>query len=102
MTGAILVAGIVLALVGVAIHYLGADAVHKVLPPAVTGAVVMLIGFNLAPVATQTYMPSDPWVAILTMTAVILMAVGLRGFFGRIAVFLGADLRLPPVVALRR
>ena len=89
VTGAILVAGIVLALVGVAIHYLGADAVHKVLPPAVTGAVVMLIGFNLAPVATQTYMPSDPWVAIITMTAVILMAVGLRGFFGRIAVFLG-------------
>jgi uracil-xanthine permease len=89
VTGAILVAGIVLALVGVAIHYLGAEAVHKVLPPAVTGAVVMLIGFNLAPVATETYMPSDPWVAIITMTAVILMAVGLRGFFGRIAVFLG-------------
>ena len=39
----------------------------------------MLIGFNLAPVATQTYMPSDPWIAILTMTAVILMAVGLQG-----------------------
>jgi uracil-xanthine permease len=89
VTGAILVAGIVLALVGVAIHYLGAEAVHKVLPPAVTGAVVMLICFNLAPVATETYMPSDPWVAIITMTAVILMAVGLRGFFGRIAVFLG-------------
>ncbi len=89
VTGAILVAGIVLGLVGVAIHFLGAAAVHKVLPPAVTGAVVMLIGFNLAPVATKTYMPSDPWVAIITMTAVILMAVGLRGFFGRIAVFLG-------------
>jgi xanthine/uracil permease len=49
----------------------------------------MLIGFNLAPVATQTYMPSDPWVALITMTAVILMAVGLRGFAGRIAIFLG-------------
>ena len=34
-------------------------------------------------------MPSDPWVAIITMTAVILMAVGFRGFLGRIAVFLG-------------
>jgi uracil-xanthine permease len=89
VTGAILVAGIVLAIVGVIIHYLGAEAVHKVLPPAVTGAVVMLIGFNLAPVATQTYMPSDPWIAILTMTAVILMAVGFKGFLGRIAVFLG-------------
>ncbi len=89
VTGAILVAGVALALVGVVIHVLGADAVNKVLPPVVTGAVVMLIGFNLAPVATGTYMPADPWVAIITMTAVILMAVGLRGFFGRIAVFLG-------------
>ncbi len=89
VTGAILVAGAVLALVGVVIHILGADAVNKVLPPVVTGAVVMLIGFNLAPVATGTYMPSDPWIAILTMLAVILMAVGFRGFIGRIAVFLG-------------
>ena len=89
VTGAILVAGIVLAAVGVVIHVLGADAVNKVLPPVVTGAVVMLIGFNLAPVATGTYMPSDPWIAMLTMLAVILMAVGFRGFLGRIAVFLG-------------
>ena len=89
VTGAILVAGIVLAIVGVIIHFLGAGSVNKVLPPAVTGAVVMLIGFNLAPVATKTYMPSDPWVAILTMVAVILMAVGLKGFLGRIAVFMG-------------
>lgn len=89
VTGAILVAGVVLALVGVVIHYLGAGVVNAVLPPVVTGAVVMLIGFNLAPVATKTYMPSDPWVAIITMTAVILMAVGLRGFLGRIAIFLG-------------
>lgn len=89
VTGAILVAGVILALVGVAIHYLGANAVNAVLPPVVTGAVVMLIGFNLAPVATKTYMPSDPWVAIITMTGVILMAVGFRGFIGRIAIFLG-------------
>ncbi|HSS68900.1 MAG TPA: solute carrier family 23 protein, partial [Nocardioidaceae bacterium] len=89
VTGAIFVAGAVLAAVGVIIHYLGAHVVNVVLPPIVTGAVVMLIGFNLAPVATNTYMPSDPWVAIITMTAVILMAVGLRGFLGRIAIFLG-------------
>ena len=89
VTGAILVSGVVLALVGVVIHFLGAEAVNKVLPPVVTGAVVMLIGFNLAGVATDTYMPADPWIAIITMTAVILMAVGLRGFAGRIAVLLG-------------
>jgi uracil-xanthine permease len=89
VTGAILVAGLVLALVGVAIHYFGSDSVNAVLPPVVTGAVVMLIGFNLAPVATNVYMPSDPWIALLTMTAVILMAVGFKGFLGRIAIFLG-------------
>lgn len=89
VTGAILVAGVVLAVVGVVIHVLGPGSVNAVLPPVVTGAVVMLIGFNLAPVATKTYMPSDPWVAIITMTVVIVMAVGLRGFLGRIAIFLG-------------
>ena len=89
VTGAILIAGLVLAAVGVIIHFLGPAAVNAVLPPVVTGAVVMLIGFNLAPVAALTYMPSDPWIAIITMTAVILMAVGFRGFLGRIAIFLG-------------
>ncbi|NPC95981.1 uracil-xanthine permease family protein [Nocardioides sp. zg-DK7169] len=89
VTGAILVAGVVLALVGLVIHYFGARVVNAVLPPVVTGAVVLLIGFNLAPVATGVYMPADPWVAIITMTAVIVMAVGLRGFVGRIAIFLG-------------
>jgi len=89
VTGAILVAGVVLAIVGLIIHFLGSGVVNAVLPPVVTGAVVMLIGFNLAPVATLTYMPSDPWVAIITMTGVIVMAVGLRGFAGRIAIFLG-------------
>jgi len=89
VTGAVLVAGVVLALVGVLIHFAGTAALHKVLPPVVTGAVVMLIGFNLAPVVATVYWPQDQWVALLTMTAVILMAVGLRGFFGRIAIFLG-------------
>ena len=89
VTGAILVSGLVLALIGVFIHVAGTRLVNAVLPPVVTGGVVMLIGFNLAPVATTTYMPADYWVALVTMTAVILMAVGLRGFAGRIAIFLG-------------
>jgi uracil-xanthine permease len=89
VTGAILVAGAVLAVIGVLIHFLGSGVLHKVLPPVVTGAVVMLIGFNLAPVVANIYWPQDQWVALLTMTVVILMAVGLRGFFGRIAIFLG-------------
>ena len=89
VTGAILVAGLVLAACGVAIHYLGSRVLHAVLPPVVTGAVVMLIGFNLAPVVASIYWPQDQWVALLTMLVVMAMAVGFRGFLGRIAIFLG-------------
>jgi uracil-xanthine permease len=89
VTGAILIAGAVLALIGVLIHFLGSGVLHRVLPPVVTGAVVMLIGFNLAPVVANIYWPQDQWIALIVMTAVILMAVGLRGFLGRIAIFLG-------------
>ncbi|MDQ3094991.1 MAG: nitrate reductase, partial [Actinomycetota bacterium] len=89
VTGAILVAGVVLALVGVLIHFLGTHVLHAVLPPVVTGAVVMLIGFNLAPVVADIYWPQDQWVALITMTFVIVVAVGVRGFLGRIAIFLG-------------
>ena len=89
VTGAILVAGVILALVGLVVHFVGSAVIYRVLPPVVTGAVVMLIGFNLAPVVANIYWPQDQWVALLVMVAVIAMSVGLRGFAGRIAIFLG-------------
>lgn len=88
VTGAILVAGVVLALVGLLVHFVGGTAIRKVLPPVVSGAVVMLIGFNLAPVVAGTYWPQDPGVALLTMVFTIVAAVAFRGFWSRIAVFL--------------
>ncbi len=88
VTGAIMVAGIVLALVGVLIHFAGAGLIHKILPPAVTGAVVMLIGFNLAPVVAGVYWPEDQWIALITATFLVVVAVMARGFISRIAVFL--------------
>jgi uracil-xanthine permease len=88
VTGAIMVAGIVLLLVGVLVHFSGSGLIHKVLPPAVTGAVVMLIGFNLAPVVAGIYWPQDQWVALLTATFMVCAAVLFPGFWSRIAVFL--------------
>jgi uracil-xanthine permease len=88
VTGAILVAGVVLALIGLVIHFAGSRVVYAVLPPAVTGAVVMLIGFNLAPVVASVYWPQDEGVAILTMIFVIVVSLATRGFISRIAVFL--------------
>jgi len=88
VTGAIMVAGLVLLLVGIIVHFGGSGIIHKILPPAVTGAVVMLIGFNLAPVVAGIYWPQDQWVALLTATFMICAAVLLPGFWARIAVFL--------------
>ena len=64
VTGAIMIAGLLLA------------------------AVVMLIGFNLAPVVAGVYWPQDQWVALSTMIFTIVCAVAFRGFISRIAVFL--------------
>ncbi|MDN5894778.1 MAG: nitrate reductase [Nocardioides sp.] len=89
VTGAILIAGVVLALVGVLVHFAGAGVIKAVLPPAVTGAVVMLIGFNLAPVVANTYWPQDQWVALLTAAFVVFATVRFPGFWARISIFLG-------------
>ncbi|WP_457206464.1 uracil-xanthine permease family protein [Nocardioides sp. P5_C9_2] len=88
VTGAILVGGLVLALVGLLVHVAGARWIHRILPPAVTGAVVMLIGFNLAPVVAGIYWPQDQWIALLTAAFMVFAAVMLPGFWSRIAVFL--------------
>jgi uracil-xanthine permease len=88
VTGSIMVAGLVLLAVGIFVHFAGSGLIHKVLPPAVTGAVVMLIGFNLAPVVAGIYWPQDQWVALLTATFMVCAAVLLPGFWARIAVLL--------------
>jgi uracil-xanthine permease len=89
VVGAILVSGVVLALVGLLINALGPRAINAVLPPAVTGAVVIIIGFNLAPVVANTYWPQDQWVGLATMIFVILASLLLRGFWARISILLG-------------
>ncbi|GAA4230460.1 solute carrier family 23 protein [Actinomadura meridiana] len=88
VTGAILVAGAVLTVVGVLVHVVGGDVVHRVFPPVVTGAVVMLIGFNLAPVVATVYWPQDQWVALATLGFAVFCTVLPRGFWSRIAVLL--------------
>jgi len=89
VTGSILVAGLVLAAAGIAIQLLGIRVLQAIFPPAVTGAVVMLIGFGLAFVVADFYWWRDQWVALITMTAVFVMTVVLRGFMARIAILLG-------------
>lgn len=88
VTGAMLWVGLALFIVGIIISAAGARVIHRALPPVVTGAVVMLIGFNLAPVVANTYWPQDQWIGLFVMLVVVVLSVGVRGFIGRIAIFL--------------
>ncbi len=87
VTGAMFWVGVALLVVGIIIQAAGARVIHKALPPVVTGAVVMLIGFNLAPVVAGVYWPQDQWVGFIVMLVVVVLSVGVRGFIGRIAIF---------------
>ncbi|MEO3869164.1 solute carrier family 23 protein [Nonomuraea sp. B12E4] len=89
VTGAVLVAGFVLALAGLAIHFLGVQIIHRIFPPVVTGAVVMLIGFGLAYVVADVYWSQDHWVALITMIVTFLVIVLFKGFVGRVGVLVG-------------
>jgi NCS2 family nucleobase:cation symporter-2 len=62
--------------------------IDKLMPPVVAGAIVALIGFNLAPVAWDNF-EQQPVTASITLVAVILFSVLFRGFLGRISIFLG-------------
>ncbi|MGW0615719.1 uracil-xanthine permease family protein [Streptomyces sp. NPDC002788] len=87
--GAIAVSGLVMAGIGLLVHAVGPQLIHKLFPPAVSGAVVLLIGFNLAPVVAHTYWPQDQWVALATTLVVIAASALLRGVWARIAIFVG-------------
>ena len=108
-TGALFFVGVALLLVGLAIHTLGARFMHRLMPPAVTGAVIMLIGFNLAPVVATVYWPQDQWIALIVMLFVVTVSVASRGFLSRISIFAAvvvgyvlswlADVGLGPITA---
>src|SRR5664279_2080394 len=86
--GGILVCGAVLFVIGLIVNKWGSGWINVLMPPAVTGAVVALIGLNLAPVAWSSF-KGQPWTATITLTVIILSTVLLRGFFGRIAILIG-------------
>ena len=86
--GGIVAAGVLLALVGVLVQALGTGFVEYLLPPVVTGAIVVLIGLNLAPVA-RTGFEADPLVALVTLLVVVVVTVASRGLLGRLSIVLG-------------
>src|SRR5690606_26222453 len=84
----IVIVGIMLALVGLLVQWLGMGWVDALMPPVVAGAIVALIGFNLAPVAKNNFLES-PVTAVATLGAVILTTVLFRGMIARLSIFIG-------------
>lgn len=58
------------------------------MPPMVTGAIVALIGLNLAPAAWNN-VKEAPVTALATLLAVVLCTVLFRGLLGRLSILLG-------------
>ena len=87
--GGVILAGVLLIVIGVAVNLAGATWIEKAMPPVVTGAIVALIGLNLAGAARNQW-ETSPWTALVTLSAVLLSMVFFTGFLGRIAILVGA------------
>lgn len=84
----ILCAAVVYAVIGLIVVLSGADWIEVIMPPVVTGAVVMVIGLNLANVAGGMFMSDWP-LAVITLLAAVLIAVYTRGFPRMLPILLG-------------
>jgi uracil-xanthine permease len=87
----IIAAGVVYALIGLAVMLVGYGFIDRLMPPVVTGSVVAVIGLNLAPIAVKGISGSalETWIGIATIVAVGLIAVRARGLARRLPVLLG-------------
>ncbi|ROR72621.1 uracil-xanthine permease family protein [Bogoriella caseilytica] len=86
--GGIIAVGVMLVVVGVIVHVAGSRWIDIIMPPVVTGAIVALIGLNLAPAAWNNVQESGLTAAV-TVTAILLCGVLFRGFLGRLSILLG-------------
>lgn len=87
----ILCAGIVYALIALVVMRTGVGWIEALMPPVVTGAVVMVIGLGLAGVAQGNFM-ANPQLALITLAAALLIAVYTRGFLALLPILLGASI----------
>ena len=86
--GGIIAAGASLALIGVIVHFAGTSWIDRLMPPIVTGAIVSLIGFNLAPSAWNN-VKTAPVTALVTIVSILLITVLFKGIIGRLSILIG-------------
>ena len=92
--GGIIAAGMAYMLIGMGVVLAGHAWVERLMPPVVTGAVVAVIGLNLAPIAIKSVSGSvfNIGIALTTVAMIGLLAVFAPGFWRRIPILIGGIL----------
>ncbi|MBK4736301.1 solute carrier family 23 protein [Noviherbaspirillum pedocola] len=92
--GGIIACGAVYALIGLIVIGIGTRWIEALMPPVVTGAVVAVIGLNLAPIAVKSVSGAsfDSWMALVTVLCVAAVAVFTRGMLQRLPILIGVVL----------
>ena len=89
--GGIIACGVVYTVIGLIVMAAGTGWIEKLMPPVVTGAVVAVIGLNLAgiPIKNMAPTPFDAWMQALTFVCVGAVAVYTRGMTQRLLILVG-------------
>ena len=89
--GGIVACGVVYILIGALVQAIGTGWIERFMPPVVTGAVVAVIGLNLAGVPVKNMAASnfDSWMQAVTFLCVGLVAVFTRGMLQRLLILVG-------------
>jgi putative pyrimidine permease RutG len=89
--GGIMACGVLYAIFGFIVMATGTRWIEKLMPPVVTGAVVMIIGLNLAPVTVKNVAGNNfnMWMALVTVLCMGSIAVFTRGLLQRLLLLIG-------------
>jgi putative pyrimidine permease RutG len=89
--GGIIACGLLYTLIGAVVQMAGTGWIERFMPPVVTGAVVAVIGLNLAgiPIKNMAASNFDSWMQLVTFVSVALVAVMTRGMVQRLLILVG-------------
>ena len=89
--GGIIACGLLYFIIGAIVQAIGTGWIERFMPPVVTGAVVAVIGLNLAHIPIKNMAPTnfDAWMQGITFVSVALVAVLSRGMVQRLLILVG-------------
>lgn len=89
--GGIIACGVLYTVIGAIVQAVGTGWIERFMPPVVTGAVVAVIGLNLAgiPIKNMAASNFDAWMQLVTFVSVALVAVMTRGMVQRLLILVG-------------